>query len=141
MNKFLDSVHKAVSEFNMLKRGDCVIVALSGGADSVSLLYTLKNMSNELGLKLYAAHLNHNLRGAEAKRDEEFCKILCKNYGVELFCESVDIRTLAEKEKSARSCAAGKRDTDSLTLFQKNTTPKSLLRTPLPTMPRRLSLT
>lgn len=99
MNKFLDSVHKAVSEFNMLKRGDCVIVALSGGADSVSLLYTLKNMSNELGLKLYAAHLNHNLRGAEAKRDEEFCKILCKNYDVELFCESVDIRTLAEKEK------------------------------------------
>ena len=99
MNKFLDSVHKAVSEFNMLKRGDCVIVALSGGADSVSLLYTLKNMSNELGLKLYAAHLNHNLRGAEAKRDEKFCKILCKNYDVELFCESVDIRTLAEKEK------------------------------------------
>lgn len=83
----------------MLNRGDSVIVALSGGADSVSLLHIMKRLGERLELNIYAAHLNHKIRGEEADRDERFCKILCENYNVELFTKSVDIPTLAKQRK------------------------------------------
>lgn len=83
----------------MLSVGDSVIVALSGGADSVSLLHIMKRLGERLELNIYAAHLNHKIRGEEADRDERFCKILCKNYNVELFTKSVDIPTLAKQRK------------------------------------------
>lgn len=105
MSDFRHLVHKAVSDHNMLSPSDSVIIALSGGADSVSLLHILCKMREELSLNLYAAHLNHNLRGEEAVRDESFCKILCKNYNVELFTKSVDIKALSEQKKiSAELC-------------------------------------
>lgn len=85
----------------MLQRGDRVIVALSGGADSVSLFHILCSLREKLDLTVYAAHLNHNLRGEEADRDESFCKILCKNYNAELFVKSVDIRALARENKQS----------------------------------------
>lgn len=99
MDSFNKSVHKAIAEYNMLASGDRVIVALSGGADSVSLLNILVELRKTLSLTVYAAHLNHNLRGAEADRDENFCKILCENYNVELFTKSVDINSLAKAKK------------------------------------------
>lgn len=100
----------AVEKYNMLSTGDRVVVALSGGADSVSLLDALCSIKEKYNLKLYAAHLNHNLRGEEAERDENFCKILCKNYEVELFIKSIDIHTLANEQKiSEELCGRNER--------------------------------
>lgn len=100
----------AIEKYNMLSVGDSVIVALSGGADSVSLLDVLCSIKEKYNLTVYAAHLNHNLRGAEAERDEKFCKILCKNYGVELFVKSVDIRAVANQQKiSEELCGRNER--------------------------------
>lgn len=89
----------AVKKYNMLKSGDRVVVALSGGADSVSLLDNLNDIKELYNLTIYAAHVNHLLRGAEAERDENFCKILCKKYNVELFIKKVDVRALAKQQK------------------------------------------
>ena len=89
----------AVKKYDMLKSGDRVIVALSGGADSVSLLDNLNDIKELYNLTIYAAHVNHLLRGAEAERDENFCKILCKKYDVELFIKKVDVRALAKQQK------------------------------------------
>ena len=89
----------AVKKYDMLKSGDRVIVALSGGADSVSLLDNLNDIKELYNLTIYAAHVNHLLRGAEAERDENFCKILCEKYNVELFIKKVDVRTLAKQQK------------------------------------------
>lgn len=95
----VDRVIHTVEKFGLLDNGDRVIVALSGGADSVSLLHALYSIKEKYNLTLYAAHLNHGLRGEEAERDEKFCKILCKKYKIEFFVRRLDIRALAEKEK------------------------------------------
>ena len=56
-----------------------ILVGLSGGADSSALLLMLKIYSEQSGAKIYAAHLNHGIRGAEADRDESFCREFAKS--------------------------------------------------------------
>lgn len=94
-----DKVCRAIDRYSMLSEGDSVICALSGGADSVALLHVLYSIKEKYKLMLYAAHLNHGIRGAEAERDEKFCKILCKKYKIELFTEKADIPSLSAKKK------------------------------------------
>ncbi len=99
----LNSVSDTIRKYNMLSPGERVLVALSGGADSVSLLLALK----ELGYSVFAVHVNHHLRGEESDRDEAFCKELCERMGADLCVEHVDVRNYCEKtgksvEESAR---------------------------------------
>ena len=93
----VNAVLRAVERYDMLSRGDSVIAALSGGADSVSLLHILISIKEKYSLNIYAAHLNHQLRGVEAERDEHFCKILCEKYNVPLYVRKRDIRALSEE--------------------------------------------
>ena len=86
-----------------------VLIALSGGPDSVALLHCLLELSQKRDLKfsLCAAHLNHGLRGKNADDDEEFCRKLCARKGVELVRAYVDTPALSaalkrSKEESAR---------------------------------------
>ena len=103
-------VEHTIEKYDLLKRGDSVIVALSGGADSVTLLDVLNSLKEKYNLNLYAAHLNHNLRGDEAKRDENFCKILCDNYNIPLYVQNVDIKKLsAEFKISEELCGRNER--------------------------------
>lgn len=87
-----------------------VLLALSGGADSACLLHLLSAAKSHLGFELYAAHVNHGIRGAEygneADRDEAFCKDLCEKLGVELFCERIDVPTLAASSGESLETAA-----------------------------------
>ena len=66
--------------------GKTIIVAISGGADSVSLALALHDLKvrNKLDLRFILAHFNHHLRGEESKRDEEFVKNLAEKFGFEL---------------------------------------------------------
>lgn len=70
----------------MLEPEDTVLCALSGGADSVSLLLCLA----ELGVDVCACHLNHGLRGAEADADEAFCRALCQRENIPFLSERCD---------------------------------------------------
>ena len=72
------------------------IIALSGGADSVSLLLVLKHLESELGITLEAAHCNFHLRGDESLRDEEFCKQLCSRLHVPLHLVHFDTHAYAD---------------------------------------------
>ena len=99
----LDKIASTIQKYNMLAPGERVCVGLSGGADSVSLLFSLK----ELGYDVFAVHVNHNLRGEESKRDEDFCRSLCREHGIELFVESVNVRDYCRENKL--SCEDGAR--------------------------------
>ena len=79
----------------MFSPGERVIVALSGGPDSVALLHALLASGEELGARLSACHLNHRLRGDEAGRDEAFVRALCAEWGVPLYAFSEDVRAAA----------------------------------------------
>lgn len=99
-----------IKKYNLIQNNDKVIVALSGGADSVSLLNALYSLKETYNLTLYAAHVNHNLRGDEAKRDEDFCIVLCKNYDIQLFTKNVDVKQLAKSQKiSEELCGRNER--------------------------------
>ena len=74
-----------------------LLVALSGGADSVALLRALL----ELGYTCIAAHCNFHLRGDESMRDERFVRNLCQNLGVELHVKDFDVMTYKREHKSA----------------------------------------
>ncbi|MBQ2661333.1 MAG: hypoxanthine phosphoribosyltransferase [Clostridia bacterium] len=93
----LEKVIRAISEYELLKKGQGVVVGLSGGADSVALLVSLLACSKKMELSVYAAHLNHCIRGESAKADEQFVRELCEFYGVPLFCESIDVPYLASR--------------------------------------------
>nr|MBQ8244860.1 tRNA lysidine(34) synthetase TilS [Oscillospiraceae bacterium] len=71
-------------EQQMVRPGDTVIAAVSGGADSVALLFALYLLKDKLDITLEAAHFNHNLRGEESRRDEAFVRALCDRYDIPL---------------------------------------------------------
>jgi len=85
----------------MLNPSDKVIVAVSGGADSVCLLNCLLDLAPEFGLELLAAHFNHKLRAAESDEDQHFVEELCIKLGVELRTGSADIKKIAKEKKGS----------------------------------------
>jgi tRNA(Ile)-lysidine synthase len=72
----------AIRAEGLIVPGDDVTAALSGGADSVALLALLRELRAELGFTLRAAHFHHGIRGAEADRDEAFCRDLCAQWAI-----------------------------------------------------------
>lgn len=101
----VDKVLHTLCSQDLVQKADTVIVALSGGADSVSLLYALLLLRQKLQITLMAAHVNHNLRGEEADRDESFVRALCDKWGIELFVCNADVQALAkEQHKSIELC-------------------------------------
>ncbi len=80
LNKLLALVRR----YDMVAPGDTVICAVSGGADSMALLWAMYLMREKLGITLEAAHFNHHLRGGESDRDESFVKDFCDGFGIPL---------------------------------------------------------
>ena len=91
-------VLNTIRKYNLIKNGDCVVVGVSGGPDSVCLLHVLWCLKNDFNLKLVAVHINHMLRGDESYRDEEFVKKLCEKLDVELKSVRVDINRVAQQK-------------------------------------------
>lgn len=105
MSSFHDNINAAISEFEMLSEGERVCVALSGGADSVSLLIALNDLNSELHFEVSACHLNHALRGEESDRDERFCRELCEKLGVAFYSKKINVAEFAEKHESTEQAA------------------------------------
>lgn len=80
----LNKLRAFLKEQALLSPGDRVIAAVSGGADSVAMLFALYLLRDELGITLEAAHFNHHLRGAESDRDEAFVTDFCRRYDIPL---------------------------------------------------------
>ena len=80
----LSKLRSFAKQYDMICPGDTVIAAVSGGADSVALLFSLYLLKESMGITLEAAHFNHGLRGAESDRDAEFVRSLCDRYDIPL---------------------------------------------------------
>ena len=106
INSFVDRVRSFASVHELFVYGGKYIVALSGGADSVSLLFVLKHLEHELGIDVEAAHCNFHLRGAESVRDEEFCKQLCERLSVPLHLIHFDTQAYADLHRVSIEMAA-----------------------------------
>lgn len=89
-------VMQYIEKQHMLTPGDQVVVGLSGGADSVCLLLVLVELREKQHFTLHAVHVNHQIRGVEADRDEKFSKELCKKWNVPCTVVTKDVPALAK---------------------------------------------
>ena len=92
-NKAVNTVEK----YNMLSKGDRVLVAVSGGADSIALLEFFLSIKDKYNLDICAAHIEHGIRGKESTDDALFVKNYCEKSGVELYIKSINAPLLAKK--------------------------------------------
>ena len=87
----LNKLSEFIRRYALISPGDRVVCAVSGGADSVALLFAMYLLRELLGITLEAAHFNHRLRGAESDADEAFVKEFCDRYEIPLHLGSGEI--------------------------------------------------
>lgn len=93
-SKVLDFIRKN----RLLKKGDSVVLGVSGGADSICMLKNLSDAQKRRDIAIYVLHINHQIRGKEADEDAEFVKRACTKFKVPHRVVSVDVPSIAEKE-------------------------------------------
>lgn len=93
-----EKVRKTIREYNLIEKNDSIVVGVSGGPDSMTLLSILLKLKEEFNLKIYVAHVNHMLR-ENAIKDEEYVKEFCKKNNIEIFIKKANISEIAQKEK------------------------------------------
>jgi tRNA(Ile)-lysidine synthase len=101
-----DKIYSYVREQNLFYPGEKVVVAVSGGADSVCLLHILNNLKSRLDITLHVAHFNHGLRGRESDSDARFVARLVKKLGLPLSLGSDDVEGLRKFKKISLEEAA-----------------------------------
>ena len=102
-----DSLRRTIRAHGLLPSGSRVAIALSGGADSVALLHALREIAEGERFQIAgAAHLNHQLRGADADADAEFCRHLTAGLGVPIDIEHADVAALAREAGTSIEHAA-----------------------------------
>ena len=80
----LNKLREFSRQQDLIRPGDAIVCAVSGGADSMALLWALYLLKEEWDLDISAAHFNHHLRGEESDRDEAFVREFCDGYGIPL---------------------------------------------------------
>jgi len=93
-----------IQTHKMLTPRDHILTAVSGGADSVALLFNLLTLQESFPISITVCHINHNLRGAESDADEAFVRELCEKHSLPFLCHSIEIKggSLEEAARQAR---------------------------------------
>ena len=103
---FLTSLRRFIVKHDLLSRGATVIVGVSGGADSLSLLHALNVLAPEFDLRLHVAHLDHQLRGGAAQADANFVRGLAQQWNLPGTIEARDVAGFARQHKLSLEEAA-----------------------------------
>ncbi len=119
MDQLAQQVERYCRKQGLLHRNERVLVALSGGADSVCLLYLLRELAPAWDLELAAAHLHHGLRGREADGDLAFVQQLCQRLEIPLYEKRVDVKQIAQKLGCSLETAGRQQRYDFLQSVQK----------------------
>lgn len=95
----LIKLRDTIREHDLIPRGDTIVVGVSGGADSLTLLHALKTLAPEMQLNLQVAHLNHQLRNSESDADEQFVLWLAREWNLPAASARWDVRGYAEENQ------------------------------------------
>lgn len=115
MRNVEQKVIEFISQYNLIKHGDKLLIAFSGGPDSVFALYFLLKYARKYKIEISAIHFNHGLRGKEADRDEQFSKQLCEKYNVPVSVGKLDVKNYSKHNKVSVEEAARNLRYESLT--------------------------
>lgn len=97
----METVNKFIEKYHMIEKGDKVIAGISGGADSVCLLFVLLEMQKIFGIEVVAVHVNHGIRGDAAQADEDFTVQLCREKGIKCVVYHENVESIAKKRKQS----------------------------------------
>src|SRR3972149_7584722 len=100
LNQIQNKVKNTIEKYNLIQQGDKIIVAVSGGADSICLLHILNSLKKNLEISIHVAHLNHLLRGDESERDESFVKKSAESLSLPCTIKKIDVSKLKKKLKT-----------------------------------------
>jgi tRNA(Ile)-lysidine synthase len=89
----------AAKRYEMFSSGDKVLIAVSGGPDSMTMLHALHTRSDEFGMVVEVAHLNHMIRGDQSNMDEEFVRDIASSFGLQCHVGHADVPALAAENK------------------------------------------
>jgi tRNA(Ile)-lysidine synthase len=92
----IDTVKNTIKKYELLKKNETILIGISGGPDSVCLLYILNSLKQDLKLKLHAVHIDHMLRD-DSKKDLKYVQDLCTRLKIPLKSARINIRSLAQK--------------------------------------------
>lgn len=95
-----EKILKTIKEYNLIKNGDKVVIGVSGGPDSITLLDVLLKIKKQgiINFDIVVCHINHMIR-KEAIEDEEYVANYCKENGIEYFIKRVKVEEISKKEK------------------------------------------
>lgn len=106
MRPLLEQVEKSTQTRKLFRRGQSILVAVSGGVDSMVLLHLLHQLSHRHDWRLTVAHFNHQLRGAASDADEKLVQVAARRLGLEFVSERGDVRGHQLKTKLSLEMAA-----------------------------------
>ncbi len=87
----INKVRETIKKHNLVNYGDKIILGVSGGPDSICMLHILNYLKDEFNIKIYAAHLNHKIRGIEAQKDAMYVAKICDIMRVPCFIRAIDV--------------------------------------------------
>ena len=103
-----DRVLKTIKKYNLIQEGEEIVIGLSGGPDSMALLYVLLDIREEIDFNIHIAHVNHGIRGKDALADEKFVEKLAKKINLPYYSKTVNMDKYA-KEQGISSEEAGRK--------------------------------
>lgn len=95
----LEKVIGTIEKYEMLEEGDNIILGLSGGVDSMSLLHILLRLKDRYGISLHLAHVNHGVRGELAKRDQDFVEEVARKLDLPFYTTKVNMEDYGRRHK------------------------------------------
>jgi tRNA(Ile)-lysidine synthase len=107
-------IQNTIFQYKLFERGDKIVLAVSGGPDSVTMLHVFSRLEKKYNLELIIAHVNYALRGNDSKKDEELVRNLAKKYGYKIFVlHPVETRFIASNHKKETQLIASPQKTPS----------------------------
>jgi tRNA(Ile)-lysidine synthase len=103
----LETVWKNIKEYKLINENDNIVIGVSGGPDSMALLYSLLEIKEEMNFNIFIAHVNHGVRGEDARADQVFVENKCKALNLIYYSREVDMDGYA-KEHGISSEEAGR---------------------------------
>ena len=98
-NSLYTKVKNTIKKYNLIQKDDKIVIGVSGGPDSMTLLYILNELKNKnKNFQICVAHVNHMIR-EEAKEDEEFVKNYCIKNNIQFYAKSIDVQKIANTNK------------------------------------------
>ncbi len=95
----INRIRATITKHSMLSAGETVLIGLSGGPDSVTLLHALTTLRPHYHLDVHALYVDHGLRPGETDREIEFCGDVSRQHGIPFHSQSIDVKTRARTEK------------------------------------------